>query len=509
MSIKDYSTTPASNTSVNGIDISEGCPPSTINNAIRQIMADISSGVYGTTAQITIADGKLSITGSSDTTKVAQFEVDGFTTATTRTFTLPNASTTVVGTDTTQTLSNKTLTAPTINGVVGGTTTSQTITALTAATINGVAAPTAQYTTAEETKLAGIETGADVTDTANVTAAGAVMDSELTNEAAVKAINQGLATTDSPTFAGLTTTGSATVNGNVVLGAISNFYVSANIGTGNPGIVFDSNDYLDFNRTTNTFKLTGDVLELNAPDASQYKLHLSDSTPTIRIGSETGTAYVDIRRDSNGEIHYDAAQATFGEHVFDIAGVEAFRIDNSRNTTFSGNVLASPDNTNTLGGASNRWSVVYAGTGTINTSDERLKEQFTSIEDAEKAAALEIKSAIKKYKFTDAVNSKGDAARWHFGVGAQTVKAIMESHNLIAEDYGFFCYDEWEEQTEQKQVNEGDTVTVTKTREVQATETVTEEVPAEPVYETVVTQEAGNRYGIRYDELAMFILGVI
>ena len=53
---------------------------------------------------------------------------------------------------------------------------------------------------ADGTKLDGIEAGADVTDTANVTAAGALMDSELTNITAVKALNQGVATTDSPTF---------------------------------------------------------------------------------------------------------------------------------------------------------------------------------------------------------------------------------------------------------------------------------------------------------------------
>ncbi len=57
---------------------------------------------------------------------------------------------------------------------------------------------------ADGTKLDGIEASADVTDTANVTAAGAVMDSELTSEASVKALNQGVATTDSPTFAGVT-----------------------------------------------------------------------------------------------------------------------------------------------------------------------------------------------------------------------------------------------------------------------------------------------------------------
>ena len=64
---------------------------------------------------------------------------------------------------------------------------------------------THKFTTASDiSKLAGIEAGADVTDTANVTAAGAVMDSELTNESAVKALDQGVATTDSPSFAGLT-----------------------------------------------------------------------------------------------------------------------------------------------------------------------------------------------------------------------------------------------------------------------------------------------------------------
>ena len=66
------------------------------------------------------------------------------------------------------------------------------------------------------TKLDGIEALADVTDTANVTAAGALMDSELTNITAVKALNQGVATTDSPTFAGLTITGTVTAGGQSV-----------------------------------------------------------------------------------------------------------------------------------------------------------------------------------------------------------------------------------------------------------------------------------------------------
>ena len=53
---------------------------------------------------------------------------------------------------------------------------------------------------ADGTKLDGVEALADVTDVTNVTAAGALMDSELTSIASVKALDQGLATTDSPTF---------------------------------------------------------------------------------------------------------------------------------------------------------------------------------------------------------------------------------------------------------------------------------------------------------------------
>lgn len=45
------------------------------------------------------------------------------------------------------------------------------------------------YTSTEASKLSGIEDLADVTDTANVTAAGALMDSEVTNLAAVKAFD--------------------------------------------------------------------------------------------------------------------------------------------------------------------------------------------------------------------------------------------------------------------------------------------------------------------------------
>lgn len=60
-------------------------------------------------------DSVFAVVDDSDTTKKVAFEVSGVTTGTTRTLTVPNASTTIVGTDATQTLTNKTLTSPQIN----------------------------------------------------------------------------------------------------------------------------------------------------------------------------------------------------------------------------------------------------------------------------------------------------------------------------------------------------------------------------------------------------------
>jgi hypothetical protein len=69
------------------------------------------------------------------------------------------------------------------------------------------------FTDADHSKLNAIEASADVTDTTNVTAAGALMDSELTSIADVKALNQSLVTGASPTFVGLTLTGDLEVQG--------------------------------------------------------------------------------------------------------------------------------------------------------------------------------------------------------------------------------------------------------------------------------------------------------
>jgi hypothetical protein len=59
MAVSDYSTTPGSNTTISGINIAEGCAPANINNAIRQIMADVKAEFTG----LPVVTGKLDAAG--------------------------------------------------------------------------------------------------------------------------------------------------------------------------------------------------------------------------------------------------------------------------------------------------------------------------------------------------------------------------------------------------------------------------------------------------------------
>lgn len=98
------------------------------------------------------------------------------------------------------------------------------------------------------------------------------------------------------------------------------------------------------------------------------------------------------------------------------------------------------DNAQWLGSSSFRWNTVYAGTGTINTSDETSKEQIEQIPQEWLDAWGNVE--FYRYKFKDAVASKGNNARWHIGVVAQRVKAAFEAKGIDAFAIGLLCYDE-------------------------------------------------------------------
>ncbi len=175
------------------------------------------------------------------------------------------------------------------------------------------------------------------------------------------------------------------------------------------------------------------------------------------------------------------------------------------------------DNAATAGGAAQRYSTVYAVTGTINTSDAREKTWRGGLNEAERAAALEIGSELGFFQWNDAVEEKGaDAntggARLHFGVRAQAVWAIMAKHELVEPigkegrpgktPYAFLCWDEWDDQM-------GDVMgEVEGPPDEEGNPTVVTAVTIEKIGERIA-QPAGNRYGVRSDQLALFLIAAL
>jgi len=163
--------------------------------------------------------------------------------------------------------------------------------------------------------------------------------------------------------------------------------------------------------------------------------------------------------------------------------------------TNTGVVRPGVDNSQTLGSASFRWSVVYAGTGTINTSDARDKIWRGAPTEAELRAARRIAAELGFYQWNDAIAEKGaDGARLHFGVRAQAVWAIMADEGLIdpitegvapSSRYAFLCHDAWDAADPVEEVRDEDDNVL---------------VAAQP------GRPAGDRFGIRADQLALFLI---
>ncbi|MEZ5928528.1 MAG: DUF2793 domain-containing protein [Parvularculaceae bacterium] len=137
------------------------------------------------------------------------------------------------------------------------------------------------------------------------------------------------------------------------------------------------------------------------------------------------------------------------------------------------------DNAQSCGAASLRWSQVYAASGSISTSDAREKTVDGPLDEAEKRAARRILSTVVKFRWNDAVERKGDAARIHVGVTAQSVAEAFAAEGLDASRYGVWCEDEIMET-----VDDG---------------------------ETGVTERASGQtcQGVRYDQLFVFLIAAL
>lgn len=171
----------------------------------------------------------------------------------------------------------------------------------------------------------------------------------------------------------------------------------------------------------------------------------------------------------------------------------------------TGHILPGVDNVQNLGSATLRIGTIYTGTNPIVSSDGNLKQQVRTLHDSELAVARAIKGLIRAYKFNDAVEAKGDGARIHFGVIAQEVAAAFEAEGLDPDHYGIFCHDVWED--EYVDVCEDVPIEIDGVPLLDGNGNPCTE--GAPTGERVLVREGGSRYGIRYDQLAMFMIASI
>lgn len=77
--VSEWSSTPANNSDIGGINIAEGCAPSGINNAIRELMAQIKDMQAGSDADNFVVGGNLSVTGTTTLTGTTAAPTPGTT----------------------------------------------------------------------------------------------------------------------------------------------------------------------------------------------------------------------------------------------------------------------------------------------------------------------------------------------------------------------------------------------------------------------------------------------
>ena len=234
------------------------------------------------------------------------------------------------------------------------------------------------FTDADHTKLNGIEASADVTDATNVTAAGALMDSELADVAAVKGINQALTTTSSPTFAGIT----GPLTGNASTASALGTARTINLGgevTGSAS--FDGSQDITITGTIAANSIGVNELALN--DGSNGQFIQTDGAGTITFASAIGSSV--INNSAANRITTVNANTT--------------DFDAESNLTFDGSTLALTGDMTVSG------TVDGADVAAMSTKLSGIEASATADQtDAEIRAAVE--AATDSNVFTDADHTK-------------------------------------------------------------------------------------------------------
>jgi hypothetical protein len=386
MAVADYNTDPDLNTTISGINIAEGCPPSGINNAIRQMMADIKDKADSTDTAVTTLDTNAVKLSGAQTITGAKTFTSGIVAGTYPAMRMPTTSTAMQlwGGDSANSLAGAKVL------LYGGTHDSNPGNFLVQA------GDSSSYK-----QLLGKPDGTLTWDGKDIITNGG---------------DQTVGGTKTFTSDVIISKNAARLN--IVETAAANGAAG-----GYAGIFIRDKNALNLVRIMATTDTTATILSFSV----QSPTSSADSRKTIQFRN-AGTTY-------------------FFEPL-------------------------SADNQISLGANGRRWKEVWAGTGTIQTSDERVKSSIASIPDNVLDAWGDVD--WRQFQFNDAVAEKGtEKARLHTGLIAQHIDDVFTAHNLDASRYGLFCYDEWDA-TPEKRDSEGNLITE--------------------------AQPAGDAYALRYEE---------